>query len=1042
MKQSRIEDILPLSPLQAGLLFHARYDAQGADVYTVQFALSLRGPLDVAALRQAAGRLLERHAGLRVSFRTRANGDPIQVVHRSVPVQFTEHDLRELGPDERTREHQRLIAEDRAQRFNPAAPPLLRFTLIRLDEESHDLLLTNHHILLDGWSMPLLVQELFTLYTDPTGRQLAPAVPYRNYLAWLSRQDQAEHLAAWAEMLDGVEEATLLAPGAAPDAHRTPANHVIELPAELTEELGTFARRHGLTVNTVMQGAWSILLARHTGRDDVTFGTTLAGRPAEVAGSDSMVGLFINTVPVRARVRPEETVLPLLTRLQQQSLRIARHQYLGLAEIQRETGAGTLFDSIVVFENFPHDQQIAIPGTDLRVVQVTPHDATHYPLALVMAPGERLSLRFNYQVEAVSQAEVESLAQRLVTVVTSILRAPEQRVAAIDVLGEVERARVLEEWNDTSREALAPQTLPALFERQVAATPDAVAVVHGDTELTYAELDARANRLAHWLIGQGVGPESFVAVVMPRSVELITSLLAITKAGGAYVPVDPGYPADRMSYMLADAAPVAVLTLADTAQVLADIATSAPVHTLDSPATSADIAGQATGPVSDQHRAEPLGVHHPAYVIYTSGSTGRPKGVVVSHHGITHLTAAEIEGFAVERTSRVLQFSSPSFDASVLEVCMSLLAGSTLVVPTERLLAGEDLGRVLSDSRITHALISPAALASVPETALPDFHTLIVGGEAVGGDLVERWSPGRRMVNAYGPTESTVCATMSRPLTSDDTTIPIGQPVNGTHVYVLDAALQPVAPGVIGELYIAGAGLARGYWNRPDLTSERFIACPFSRNGERMYRTGDLARWTQDGNLVFAGRADDQVKIRGFRIELGEIENVLTNHPDVHQAVAIVREDTPGDRRLVAYTTPTPGAVTNVEALRTWAAGHLPEYMVPTIVTLTTLPLTPNGKLDRKALPEPDHTTTGTNSRASRSAQEEILCTLFAEILNVPTIGVNDNFFTLGGHSLLATRLISPNGKLDRKALPEPDHTTTGTNSRASRSAQEEILCT
>ncbi|MBL1081148.1 non-ribosomal peptide synthetase, partial [Streptomyces actinomycinicus] len=457
MKQSRIEDVLPLTPLQAGLLFHAQYDETAPDVYTVQFALSLSGPLDVTALRGAAAKLLERHPSLRAGFRARRDGDPVQVVHRTVPLHFTEHDLRRLAPAERLREQERVIAEDRARRFDPAVPPLLRFALIRLTDDSHVLLLTNHHILLDGWSMPLLIEDLLHLYADPEARDLPAAVPHRTYLAWLMREDATAHTAAWGELLDGVDEATLLAPGVPADADKTPLNHVVQLSAELTEALNTFARSHGLTANTVVQGAWSLLLAHHTGRDDVVFGTTLAGRPAEVPGAESMVGLFINTVPVRARVRPDEQVLTLLERLQQQSLRMARHQYVGLADIQRTAGTGELFDSLVVFENFPHELDQSIPGTALRLAGVEPHDATHYPLALVMAPGPRLTLRFNYQSGAFAHGEVEAVADRLVRVITSIIRDAAQPVAAVDVLGEEERHRVLVQWNDTG----APEVQPS-----------------------------------------------------------------------------------------------------------------------------------------------------------------------------------------------------------------------------------------------------------------------------------------------------------------------------------------------------------------------------------------------------------------------------------------------------------------------------------------------------------------------------------------------------------------------------------------------------
>jgi amino acid adenylation domain-containing protein len=542
-----------------------------------------------------------------------------------------------------------------------------------------------------------------------------------------------------------------------------------------------------------------------------------------------------------------------------------------------------------------------------------------------------------------------------------------------------------------------------LFEAQVERSPEAIALVFEDRELTYAELNSQANRLAHLLIGRGIGPENLVALALPRSAEMIIALLGVLKAGAAYLPLDADYPAERLAYMLRDAQPPCVLTTARIAERLPEGGVQL---VLDHPTTAGALAQSPETNPSDAERTGPLSPHNPAYVIYTSGSTGTPKGVVVAHAGIPSLAAASIDHLAITPKARILQFASLSFDVSLSEVAIALVSGATLALPAKEQRTGEPLARFLRSRGITHALVPPAVLASLPDDL--SLETLVVGGEPSSPDLVSRWSKGRRMINVYGPTETTVCATMSEPLSGTIVQL-IGRPIWNTRVYVLDGGLRPVPVGVRGELYIAGAGLARGYLNRPALSAERFVADPSGAPGTKMYRTGDLARWRGDGELEFLGRADQQLKIRGFRIEPGEIEAVLLGHPAVAQAAVIAREDRQGDKRLVGYVVAQSGQPADPALLRSHVAQSLPDYMVPgAIMVLEALPLTPNGKLNRKALPVPDfRTSSGATWRAPRIAREEILCGLFAETLAVPQVGIEDNFFELGGHSLLATRLVS-----------------------------------
>ena len=985
--KARVADVLPLSPLQEGLLFHALFDEQDADVYTVQFAFDLVGPLDEKVLKTSVAALLARHANLRAAFRQKKSGETVQVIASAVPTPLRVVDV--TGEDDPETAAAKAAEQDRTRRFDLGKPPLLRFSLVRFATENHRLVVSNHHILLDGWSLPVLVRELFTLYAhDGDPASLPRVTPYKDYLAWLSHQDSAASEAAWREAMSGVDEPTLVAPADPSRSPASPKTITTALDPELTAGLTEAARVHKLTLATLVQAAWGLVIAQQTGRDDVVFGATVSGRPPELPGVESMVGLFINTVPVRVHRDPAATIADTLARVGQDQARTLDHQYSRLSDVtswaRADAGAagGELFDTLTVFENYPLDPAaLKLPGTGLSVSNIVGRDATHYPLTLVVLPGDELTLRLDYRDDLIAEPVASALLDRMVLALGAIVSTPDARLAAVDLLTEDERANVLIRWNGGPT---AATTFPAMFEATAKATPDAPCLVHGGLTLSYAEVNERANRFARRLVTRGVWPERLVALVLPRSPELVIAALAVTKAGGAYLPIDPSYPADRIAFTLADAKPALVLDNLD--------------------ALTAELSQDGDGSnLTDADRIAPLDLRHPAYVIYTSGSTGVPKGVVVTHAGIAPFAESELDRFAGTADGRVLQYSSPSFDAFVLELCLTFRSGSALVVPDRTPLAGEVLAEVLTDQRISHALIPPAALASLPPVELPEFRSLIVGGDASSAELVARWAVGRRMVNAYGPTEFTVVATTSQPLDPEGGTPPIGSPLAGDRVYVLDAALRPVPPGRPGELYLAGVSLARGYLNRPGLTAERFVANPFGQPGERMYRTGDLVAWNANGELDFLGRADAQVKIRGFRIELGEIESVLLAHPDVQQVAVVVREDRPGTKLLVAYVV---GIADHAE-LRERVAAALPDYMCPSAyVTMDALPLTANGsKLDRKALPAPELAPSG--GRAPATEAERIMVELFAEVLGVAEVGPEDSFFDLGGDSIISIQLVS-----------------------------------
>ncbi|MFF3886347.1 non-ribosomal peptide synthase/polyketide synthase [Streptomyces sp. NPDC001914] len=1006
-------ETLPLSPLQAGLLFHASFDsgADGPDVYTVQVSYDLDGPLDGGRLRHAGQALLDRHGNLRAGFRYLASGRPVAVVPRSAVLPWRQVDLSDLDDTAREERWRRCLAQER-RRFDPAEPPLLRLMLVKVGPAAHRLVLSHQHLLLDGWSVPRLFAELSELYA---GRELPAPAPYRDHLAWLGRQDAAVSAAAWATALDGLEEPTHVV---AADPDRTPAvpeTLTTRLTPELTEALTGLARSRGLTLNTLVQGAWSILLSRLTGRSDVVFGATVSGRPPELPGVESMIGLFINTVPVRVRIDERESLGAFLDRLQDEQSRLIAHQHVGLSDIQRGAGLGELFDTLVVFESYPDAGGPGLGADDGLRAEVRDHqDATHYPFAWAVEPGERLTLTAEYRTDLFDRTAVERIRAAMVRLFEAMTADAGRPLARTDILGPEDRHTVLVTWNDTAQPAApgSPATVPALFEAQAAAGPDEIAVVSGPVTWTFAELNRRANRLAGLLTEHGAGPERIVALSLPRTADFMAAVLAVMKAGAAYLPIDADLPAERVLTLLDDARPRLVLTTEALADRLPD--SDVPLLILDSAETAERLAGQSadnreTGPDPD----------HPAYVIHTSGSSGRPKGVVVCHRGVVNLFHSHrrmLHDLAKRTTGRrrlrVGHAWSFSFDAS-WQPQLWLLDGHALHILDDETRRDPDLtAEAIRTEGLDFIEVTPSFLAQMADTGLISdgacpLAVVGVGGEAVPDALWNELAAleSTAAFNLYGPTEATVDALAAR--VGESARPLVGRPVGNTRAYVLDAALRPVPPGVTGELYLAGEGLARGYLGRPDLTAERFVADPYGAPGTRMYRTGDLARWTEDGRIDYLGRADDQVKIRGFRVELAEVEAVLDRHEDVGQVVVVAREDRPRVRQLAAYVVPAEGARRpEPEALRAHAAAVLPDYMVPAAVTvLDELPLLSNGKLDRKALPAPEFTP-ATGGREPANDRERTLCAQFADVLGLPRIGADDDFFALGGDSIVAMQLV------------------------------------
>ncbi|MEE1805822.1 non-ribosomal peptide synthetase, partial [Streptomyces sp. BE133] len=999
----------PLSFAQRRLWFIGQLEGPSS-TYNIPMGLRLTGALDRAALITALRDVIGRHEVLRTLFPV-ADGQPYQQV---------------VGLDELAWEPEvaRVTEEDLAAAlagaaehvFDLASEVPVRATLFELAPEDHVLVVVVHHIATDGWSTGPLARDVSVAYAARReGR--APAweplpVQYADYALWqrelLGDERDPESMlgrqvAYWRSALEGSPEELEL-----PFDHTRPANAShrghsvpVDIPAQVHARLVDVARAEGVTAFMVLQAALSMLLSRLGAGTDIPIGSPNAGRTDEAL--DDLIGSFVNTLVLRTDLSGDPTFREVLGRVRERSLAAFAHQDVPFERLVEELAPSrsmarhALFQVMLTLQN-TSEAVLELPSLGARAL-TTGASKAKFDLDVIVGEafddnGHPAGVRGF--VTAAADLFEPATAERLVASLTQVLDAltaePDTRLSAVPVLDDTERHRLLTEWNDTAAD-IAPATVPELFAAHVARTPDAAAVVADGAELTYAQLDAHANQLAHRLVERGVTPESVVAVCLERGTDLMVALLAVLKAGGAYMPIDPEYPADRIAYMLGDAAPALVLASAGTAGKV-------PAEAL--------LVEEADGDAVDGPPHADLAVTHPAYVIYTSGSTGRPKGVLVSHAGVASLVAGHVRYLGVGPGARVAQFASASFDTFGWEWLMALLSGSALVViPREKRL-GEDLPVFLTEQRVTHATLPPAVLATLDENSIDPDTVLVVAGEACPPDAMARWARGRRLFNSYGPTETTVDATLWR-CDPESAEVAIGTPVLNTEVYVLDEYLAPAPVGVAGEMYVTGAGLARGYLGRPDLTAERFVASPFAP-GERMYRTGDRAKWTAAGQLVFAGRTDDQVKIRGFRIEPGEIRSVLTGHPMVAQAAVLVREDSPGDKRLVAYVVPADGASSwspsTTASVLALAADRLPEYMVPSaVVALDALPLTANRKLDRKALPAPDYPASTAAGRGPSNVREELLCGVFAQVLGVPRVEADDDFFALGGHSLLAVRL-------------------------------------
>ncbi|MBB4852735.1 glycopeptidolipid biosynthesis protein [Mycobacteroides chelonae] len=996
-EQRKIVDVLPLTPIQEGLLFHTTFaraagaldgDPAGIDFYAVQLDITVTGLVDQLRLRDAVHSVVRRHPNLAARFCTQF-GDPVQVILADPVIAWRYLDLRgdDLTPDE---EIQHLCAAERAAVCDLVDRPTLRAALIRTEGNKHRFVLTFHHVVIDGWSLPILLQEIFASYF---GHRLSAPSSYRSFVSWLANQDHGAARAAWGKVLDGFDTPTLVAPPAPPGVRGVESYRVS---AETTQALADLARSQHTTISTVLQAAWAQLLMVVTGQDDVAFGTAVSGRPAELTGSDSIVGLLINTVPVRARATAATTVSELLGQLQSAHNDTIEHEHLALNEIHHIAGHEQLFDTLFLYESYPIDASAFMGAQELAVTEFVTREYNHYPLSVMALPGHELGIRIEYDTDKFDVGAIEAVFERFQRVLTSMVTDAGQRLSSLDVLESAEHQQ-LDGWGNRkvlARDAEPALSIPEAFAEQVNSAPEAVALTFDGRSTTYGELDEAANRLANLLSVYGAAPGESVALLMPRSDEAIVAILAILKTGASYLPIDPSVPDTRLEFMLSDAMPIAAVT---TAELRARFdGSGVAVVQFD------DADDDPTGAIYGHTPLLTPAPEDVAYMIYTSGTTGVPKGVAIAHSNVTQALKFPLTHMPTGPGEVWTQAGSLVFDITVWEIFGALLHGGRLVIiPDSVVRSPDDFRELLIREKVTVLFQTPSAVGMLSPEGL-DNMTLIVAGEACPTEVVDTWAPGRVMINGYGPTETTIYATFGE-LIAGSGVVPIGVPVPDAALFVLDRWMRPVPPGVVGELYVAGLGVGLGYVKRQALTASRFVACPFGEPGTRMYRTGDLVRWGANGQLEYLGRADEQVKIRGYRIELGEIQAALADLDGVEQAAVIAREDRPGDKRLVGYFIGTG----EVAELRTALAKRLPPYMVPAaVVRLNALPLTVNGKLDKRSLPAPEYDDAA-RYRAPANAIEEMVAGIYAQVLGIERVGTDDSFFDLGGDSISAMRVVA-----------------------------------
>lgn len=1024
MKKKDVEDFYPLTPMQEGMLFHSLY-APNSGMYVSSHACLLEG-LDVVAFERAWQKVLDRNQTLRTAFIWKNTVRPIQAVIKQVKVLLHREDWSEAPHSGLNTRVEDYLQNDQVRGFKLNQAPLMRLALMEIGHGNYEFIWSYHHLIMDGWSQPLVLKEVLAFYDAfCNGRdlELPTSRPFRDYVEWLQRQDLSRAQSFWRNTLNGFTAPTPISVARVIRDSRlngdSKGEYRIRLSGEASSSLQAFARQNQLTMNTLVQGAWALLLSRYSGESDVVFGAVVSGRPPDLAGVETMTGNFINTLPVRVRIAPDVQVIPWLRRIQEQQAETRQYEYSPLGELQRWSDAPhnqQLFNSIVAFENYPVDRVMRQGPASRRAAIHHAGERTNYPLAVVVAPDEQLAVRFDFDTHQFDSATIERMAGHLRVLLEAFATNPQQRVTLLPMLTEAERSRLLPALESETHFPVC-HCLHELFETQAEVSPNRIAVTFEQDRITYQELNERANQLAHYLKQLGEGAGTLVALYLDRSIEMVVAILGVLKAGAAYVPLDAAYPKQRIAFVLEDTGARLLLSQQSLIEGIPDV----PVRVINLDTDSEVIAQQRTDNLPSQ-----ADVDNVAYVIYTSGSTGNPKGVSITHENVVRLFESTRSWFRFDETDVWTLFHSYSFDFSVWELWGALLYGGRLVlVPYWITRSPDRFHQLVIDERVTVLNQTPSAFRqfiqadSTSRQGDLKLRWVIFGGEALDFVSLQPWferhpDDQMRLINMYGITETTVHVTFN-PINSSDVSEVrgslIGGPIPDLQIYLLDDYLSPTAEGLAGQIFVGGAGLAPGYLNRPDLTAERFIPNPFSRKpGARLYKTGDLARCLPGGNFEYLGRVDHQVKVRGFRIELGEIEAALCQHAAVREAVVIARGDSTAQRRLVAYVVPNDPSAATTGNLRTFLQDKLPEFIIPSaFVIIDSLPLTANGKLDRAALPAPSALRPELSESfvPPQDDEERLLAEIWAEVLDLDRVGAHDNFFALGGDSIRSIQVVA-----------------------------------
>ncbi|PZD92996.1 hypothetical protein DNH61_25410 [Paenibacillus sambharensis] len=1025
-----MEQVYPLSPMQSGLLFHSLMNA-GSEAYFEQFAFVLKGKLDFAKFELSFNELLRRHDIFRTAFVYEGVAVPQQVVRRHRDVSIELRDLRQMSKSQQQEQVELAKRLDREQGFDLAEGVLMRMTLLQIEDDAYQVLWSHHHIVMDGWCMETVTGDLLEAYralVEGTELRLEPAKPYADYIRWLEGVDKEDGLAYWRNALQGYSRQASLPRTRKGEGCYIKREYTLEFGKVLTRQLERLARQQRVTMYTVLQTLWGLILQRYNGTDDVVFGSVVSGRPPEISGIETMVGLFINTVPVRIQSEDEQRFSGLLEKVQEASIASRAHEFMPLAEIQSASALKQdLVDMIMVYENYPVGQQMEQAGGEdglaLSITDVEIFEQTNYDLDLTVIPEETLQIKFTYNAAVYDPRLIEQAASYLLELAGQVTADPEVRIGEIQVPGESGQAGLLQ--LSRGRRADYPLDVPAyrLIEAQAALHPEQTAVIFGDEKVSYGSVNESANRMAHYLRKAGAQKEELVAVLLERSPQMLEAYLAIWKAGGAYVPVDPDYPVERQLTILRESGARYVMTKAAYADKLQLAVGLTGVNMLCMDKLGAQIGAESPDNLELEVSGEDL-----AYVIYTSGSTGTPKGTMIEHAGMLNHMLAEIDELGISGGTVLAQNASHCFDVSVWQFFAALLVGGTTAIyPNTLIMEPEQLVSRLQEDKVSILEVVPSYLAVLMDVMeagghrLEDLRYLMITGETVKPAMVGRWfelCPDIPMINAYGPAEASDDVSQYVMTSLPDTAnIPVGRPIPNMNLYVVDERMRLCPVAAVGEICVSGIGVGRGYLNDKQRTEAVFMDDPFTEDpGVRLYRTGDLGRWLPDGTIEFYGRRDYQVKIRGFRIELGEIEARLTGYTGVREAVVTDFTDKQGNQALCAYIEIDPQMLEarpetlTAEAIRSSLAQQLPDYMIPAVILfLDRMPLSPNGKVDRKALPSPDSGLQADSGgyEAPRSGTEEALAAVWADVLGLERVGTRDHFFSIGGDSIKAIQVVS-----------------------------------